>query len=95
MTWWGNFESLRVDEQVALFTHTSSETWEHFFTENFLDLKLGLLIKILEGLKLVVLLKVCTDFKLEEFVFGVDVFEFLLLSSMLLAQEDSESWRLA
>lgn len=64
----GNFESLRIDEKVALFEWDSSELCGILLMDEFLDLKFDLFLILF----LLLLLKILTDLKLPVLVsFGI------------------------
>lgn len=60
MRYEGNFESFKVEEQVALCTFISAHraTLEHFLAEALAGLKVGDFVKVLTSFKLDVLVRV-------------------------------------
>ena len=71
---WGNLESLRAEEHVAL-SMLESGSWEisgGFLVEDLLDLILAIFVEILKGLKLDVLVKLLEDLWPGEDEFGFE-----------------------
>ena len=81
----GNFDSFKVEEQVALCAFTSAQrtTLEDFLAEALEVLKLGVFVKVLTSFKLDVLVKALAGLLLPEAELCFELLEFLLFRFLL------------
>lgn len=80
MRYSGNFDSFRVEEQVALCASMSAQrtTLEHLLTDDLAGLKLGVLVRVLTSFKLDDLFRFSGDVSPEEAGVGFEEVEVLL-----------------
>lgn len=85
MRYSGNFDSFRVEEQVAFCASMSAQrtTLEHLLTDDLAGLKLGVFVRVLTSFKLDDLFRFSGDVLPEETGVGFEALEVLLCRFLL------------